>query len=322
MAPDLKFSATTSKWGTSWRNSSRPRSVLMSRPTLRLLRLLRRNVAPTRRPWGSSIAGRAPRPDSPCAGCSIFTTSAPRRAISWVPNGSACICSAASTRMPSSGLPCRCASAFATSPSFIADHAASWVQPRCRLQSSAVRGIISAGGYVPYRRLDRSEIAAFFGTGGGRGTRSVAAYDEDTTTMGVEAARFALRSAPEVTGPGALWFATANPAYLEKTNANAVHAALRLDRSTPAIDTGGAVRSGVGSLRAALDSRAPVLVVTADVRGGLPTGADEAAGSDGASALLVGDDAAGPVIAELLGAASATEEFVDRWRTPGDANAK
>ncbi|HYV59094.1 MAG TPA: OB-fold domain-containing protein [Acidimicrobiia bacterium] len=185
-----------------------------------------------------------------------------------------------------------------------------------------MRGIISAGGYVPYRRLDRSEIAAFFGTGGGRGTRSVAAYDEDTTTMGVEAARFALRSAPEVTGPGALWFATANPAYLEKTNANAVHAALRLDRSTPAIDTGGAVRSGVGSLRAALDSRAPVLVVTADVRGGLPTGADEAAGGDGASALLVGDDAAGPVIAELLGAASATEEFVDRWRTPGDANAK
>jgi hydroxymethylglutaryl-CoA synthase len=186
-----------------------------------------------------------------------------------------------------------------------------------------VRGIISAGGYVPYRRLDRSEIAAFFGSGGGRGTRSVAAYDEDTTTMGVEAARFALQSAGDGAEPDALWFATANPAYLEKTNATAIHAALRIDQLTPAVDTGGAVRSGVGSLRAALDGRGAVLVVTADTRGGLPTSTDEAAGGDGAAAMLVDDDDEdAPVIAELVGAASATEEFVDRWRTPGDANVK
>jgi hydroxymethylglutaryl-CoA synthase len=173
---------------------------------------------------------------------------------------------------------------------------------------------------VPYRRLDRSEIAAFFGSGGGRGTRSVAAYDEDTTTMGVEAARVALRSAPAGAVPRALWFATADPAYLEKTNATAIHAALRLDQSAPAIDTGGAARSGIGSLRAALDSREPVLVVTADMRGGLPTSADEASGGDGAAALLVGDGDA--VIAELVGAASATEEFIDRWRPPGDSTVK
>ena len=176
---------------------------------------------------------------------------------------------------------------------------------------------------MPYRRLDRSEIAAFFGSGGGRGTRSVAAYDEDTTTMGVEAARFALQSAGDGAEPDALWFATANPAYLEKTNATAIHAALRIDQLTPAIDTGGAVRSGVGSLRAALDGRGAVLVVTADTRGGLPTSTDEAAGGDGAAAMLVDDDDEdAPVIAELVGAASATEEFVDRWRTPGDANVK
>jgi hydroxymethylglutaryl-CoA synthase len=185
-----------------------------------------------------------------------------------------------------------------------------------------VRGIISAGAYVPYRRLDRTEIAAFFGSGGGRGTRSVASYDEDTTTMGVEAARLALRSASAGIEPHALWFATANPAYLEKTNATAIHDALRLDHSSPAIDTGGAVRSGVGSLRAALDNRGPVLVVTADVRGGLPTSADEALGGDGAAALLVGDDATAPVIAELIGSASATEEFIDRWRTPGDTTVR
>jgi len=186
-----------------------------------------------------------------------------------------------------------------------------------------VRGIISAAGYVPYRRLDRTEIAAFFGSGGGRGTRSVAGYDEDTTTMGVEAARFALRSAGDGAEPDALWFATANPAYLEKTNATAIHAALRIDQLTPAIDTGGAVRSGVGSLRAALDGRGSVLVVTADTRGGLPTSTDEATGGDAGAAILVDDDDEdAPVIAELIGAASATEEFVDRWRTPGEPNAK
>jgi hydroxymethylglutaryl-CoA synthase len=185
-----------------------------------------------------------------------------------------------------------------------------------------VRGIIGAGGYVPYRRIDRSEITTFFGSGGGRGTRSVASYDEDTTSMGVEAARFALRSAPAGAEPQALWFATANPAYLEKTNANVIHDALRLDQSAPAIDTGGAVRSGIGTLRAALDGRGTALVVTADMRGGLPTSTDEAAGGDGAAALLVGDDDAGPVIAELVGAGSATEEFIDRWRTPGDATVK
>jgi uncharacterized OB-fold protein len=62
--------------------------------------------------------------------------------------------------------------------------------------------------------------------------------------------------------------------------------------------------------------------VTADTRGGLPTSADEAGGGDGGAALLVGEADDRSVIAELRGAASATEEFVDRWRTPGDAVVK
>lgn len=179
-----------------------------------------------------------------------------------------------------------------------------------------MRGILSAAGYVPYRRLQRSEIAKFFGSGGGRGTRSVASYDEDTTTMGVEAARLALRATDA--RPAALWFATADPAYLEKTNATAIHAALRLERDVAALDTGGAVRSGVGALLAALRSRDPPLVVASDLRTGLPTSADESASGDGAAAILVGDDRHGPLIAEWLGSASRTEEFIDRWRAPGD----
>ena len=52
-----------------------------------------------------------------------------------------------------------------------------------------------------------------------------------------------------------------------------------------------------------------------DVRTGLPGGADERDGGDGAAAFLFGD-AASP-IAEVVAQASATGEFLDRWRLPG-----
>ena len=175
---------------------------------------------------------------------------------------------------------------------------------------------------MPFRRLQRSEIARTFGSGGGKGTRSVASYDEDTTTMGVEAARLAMRAAPESTRVDGLWFSTADPAYLDKTNATAIHAALRLDSDAAALDLGGAARSGVGALRVALEGVGTTLVVTADLRTGLPTSPDEAAGGDGAAAVLVGDAGSAPVIAEYLGGGTATEEFLDRWRTPGERRSK
>lgn len=186
----------------------------------------------------------------------------------------------------------------------------------------ATRGILSYGAYLPYRRLDRSEIRAVAGTGGGKGTRTVASYDEDATTMGVAAARTALAAAPDDVRPASLWFATVSPPYLDKTNATAVHAALRLDATAPAFDVNGAVRSAVGALRAGLAGDGPALVVTADMRTGQPGSGDEAAGGDGASALLVGTADDGPLVAEVVGAAAATEEFLDRWRTPGDTRSK
>src|SRR6476646_8138230 len=182
-----------------------------------------------------------------------------------------------------------------------------------------MRGIVSAAGYLPFRRLQRADITATFGTGGGKGTRTVASYDEDTTTLGVEAARLALSSAGTVP-VDAVWFATADPAYLDKTNATAIHAALRLDGDASALDLGGAMRSGIGALRIALEGAGSTLVVSADIRTGLPTSPDESAGGDAAAALLVGEGE--PVIAELLGAGAATDEFLDRWRTPGDRRSR
>ena len=188
---------------------------------------------------------------------------------------------------------------------------------------AGMRGIISYGAYVPFRRLDRAEISKFFGSGGGKGTRSVASYDEDTTSMGVEAARVALRSADPAARVDALWFATTAPSYADKTNATTIHAALRLDADIPAFDMNGAVRSAVGALRTALTLGAGnALVVAGDIRTGLPTSGDEADGGDAGSALLVGDGTAGAVLAELIGTGTATEEFTDRWRVPGTTRSK
>ena len=188
------------------------------------------------------------------------------------------------------------------------------------------RGILGWGAYLPRQRLDRAAIPPVAGGGGGTGTRSVAGYDEDATTMGVAAARLALRGVSP--GPRVLWFATAEPPYLDKTNATAVHAALRLDPGVAAYDAVGSVRSAMAALRAAHDSSSSALVVAAGLRTGLPGGPDEASGGDAAAALLIGpaqDSPAqdgpaqdSPVLAELRAWASATEEFLDRWRIPGD----
>ena len=96
-------------------------------------------------------------------------------------------------------------------------------------------GIVSYGAYLPYWRLQRGAIGQTLGAGGGKGTRSVASYDEDTTSMGVESGRIALAGAPAGYEPGLLAFATTAPAYADKTNATALHAALGLADDVPAL---------------------------------------------------------------------------------------
>ncbi len=183
-----------------------------------------------------------------------------------------------------------------------------------------MRGIISWGVHLPYRRLDRATIAPIAGAGGGKGTRAVVSYDEDATTMAVEAGRLAMRAT--TVQPSSVWFATTAPPYLDKTNAAAIHAALRLPRSIPAYDAVGAVRSAMGALRAGLGGEGASLVTTADLRTGLPGGPEESSGGDAGSALIVGDGDDAEVVAELIAWGSATEELTDRWRAPGASYSK
>jgi 3-hydroxy-3-methylglutaryl CoA synthase len=185
-------------------------------------------------------------------------------------------------------------------------------------------GIAAWGTYLPYWRLQRSAIAGVLGSGGGRGTRAVASHDEDTTTLGVEAGRRALAVGP---GPGAvqdLFFSTPDPAYLDKTSATTVHAALGLGRACGAYDFAGSSRSAVGTLVQALGAAAggagggrTTLAVLSDLRTGLAGSAEERDSGDGAAAFVCAPDGA---VAELVGRGTASDEFLDRWRVPGETD--
>jgi len=182
------------------------------------------------------------------------------------------------------------------------------------------RGIIGYGTHIPYYRLERAAIGAALGSGGGRGARAVAAYDEDATSMAVEAARnlgLASNGGATLSTPATVTFSSVTPPYLDKTNANAIHAALRYPSDVFAGDMVGSVRSTTAALRAALHDRRPALLTAADVRTGRPGSADESSLGDAGAAIMIGSDDDGPVIAEWLGGASATGEFLDRWRLPG-----
>lgn len=166
----------------------------------------------------------------------------------------------------------------------------------------ATKGLLAYASYLPRRRLAGGDI------GMRRGDRVVASYDEDSTTMAVAAGAQALRGQSPPTN---LYFATSSPAYADKTNAVAIHAALGLPENAFATDLCGTGRSTVAAWRLAASTGG--LAVSADVRVGRPGSADERLGGDGAAALLFG---AGPAIAEIVASTSLTAEFLDRWRSP------
>jgi len=183
-----------------------------------------------------------------------------------------------------------------------------------------VAGIVSWGVYLPYWRLERRAIGAAFGTASGRGRRAVASYDEDTSSMAVEAGRRVL-GLPDAPEPESLYFSTPAPAYLDKTNAATVHAGLGLSPDAGAYDLCGSVRSAWATLdlAALAGARAPALAVLADLRTGLPGSVDESQGGDGAVAFLFGPEGG---VAEVIGRASATDEFLERWRVPGETGSR
>lgn len=186
-------------------------------------------------------------------------------------------------------------------------------------------GILGYGGYVPRLRLSRKAVVdanAWFApqfVGKAKGTRAMANWDEDSITMAVAAARDCLGANEDRTHVKALYLASSTLPFAERLNAGVVREALRLERSVDAMDITGSQRVALSALSEAI-VRAQAhggntLVLTADNRKTRAASAAELDFGDGAAALLIGR---GAVLAEYLGAATVSVDFVDHYRISGE----
>jgi 3-hydroxy-3-methylglutaryl CoA synthase len=180
-------------------------------------------------------------------------------------------------------------------------------------------GITGYGCYLPRYRLAREEMAranAWFNSalkGLGRGERTVAGWDEDSTTMAVEAARTILRRDPG-RRIGMVCLASTTHPFADRQNAGIVAGALDLtDAET--LDAGGSLRAGTTALRLAFDTAASrgvdVLVSASDKRRTQAASVQEMRYGDGAAAMRVGSEG---VLARLRGASTRARDFNAQFR--------
>ena len=179
-------------------------------------------------------------------------------------------------------------------------------------------GIVSYGAYVPLYRLSREILAQVWG-GKGKGEKAVASADEDSLTLGVEAARDCLKGFDK-SKVDALYFATTTAPYKEKLSASTIAAACDLKEEIRAVDVTDSIRSSTNALTMAVDavksgSAKMALVIAADVRLAPPDTLYESLFGDGAAAFLIGNE---DVVVEIESSSFITLPFMDFWRLEND----
>lgn len=179
-------------------------------------------------------------------------------------------------------------------------------------------GITAFGGYIPRWRLDRNAIASAHQwmapalKGLAKGHRAFCGWDEDSITMGVEAARDALNEQPR-DRIARLVFASTTHTFADLQNATVVGNALGLPGNIRTLDVAHSQRAGTSALLAALSdtSSGEALVVASDRPRGKPASTQEMNNGAGAAAFTLGSE---NIVAELLGSASQSTLFVDHFR--------
>lgn len=179
-------------------------------------------------------------------------------------------------------------------------------------------GITAHGAYVPIGRLSLSALGAPPSEGGDL-VKAVAAFDEDSVTMGVAAAMDCLHGIDRSIVDGVL-FASTTYAYKEKLGASLIAKALDLRRDVFTLDASGSLRAGTSLFLRAWDavragSARCVLVIASDCRTAIPRSPLDRDLGDGAAAFLIGD---GDAIATLESSHAIADEILDLWRTDSD----
>ncbi|MEB2836457.1 MAG: hydroxymethylglutaryl-CoA synthase [Desulfurococcales archaeon] len=185
-------------------------------------------------------------------------------------------------------------------------------------------GIHGWGVYVPRYRLPMSEIARVWGwapeqaSGLGMKEKAVAGPDEDSVTMGYEAARNALRRASiEASRVGAVFFGTESKPYAVKPSATIIAEALGITPATMASDLEFACRAASEGLRALIGMVASGLieyglVVGSDTAQANPGDVLEFTASSGAVAYIIGPREG--AVAHFEGSYTYVTDTPDFWR--------
>ncbi len=183
------------------------------------------------------------------------------------------------------------------------------------------RGILAFGAYVPQRRLPRKIIAEAMAwvkpalQAQAKGERAIRAWDEDSLTMAVEAARDC--NLADFDAPETLVLASTTLPYVDRDNAAVVVEALGLGERINTLDMTASLRAGTAALANSLRTGdGSVLLIASDCRDARPASPLEMQIGHGATAMLVGGGDG--LLARALGHRAISRDLVDHYRARGD----
>lgn len=190
-------------------------------------------------------------------------------------------------------------------------------------------GIITYGAYVPRYRIKTEEIARVWGSNGaeianGLGVfeKSVPDLDEDTLTISVNAARFALaRREVNPDDIGAIYVGSESHPYAVKPTSVTVGEAIGATPVMTAADYEFACKAGTAGIQTCMGLVKSGMVkygvaIGADIAQGAPGDALEYTAAAGGAAFVIGDD---DVIAKINDTCSYSSDTPDFWRREGQA---
>lgn len=191
-------------------------------------------------------------------------------------------------------------------------------------------GILSYGVAIPKFRVPTVDIAAAHRKPGqqlGLGVveKAVAAHDQDSATLAVDAARQARSRLPHaIMQPKAVYVGSESHPYAVKPTAAIVGEALGLGHDYMAADFEFACKAGTAAIQtvAGLSAAGMIpcgLAIGADVAQSKPGDPLEFAAAAGAAAMVVGSASENaPLLAELIATTSRTYDVPDFWRRSGE----
>jgi len=190
-------------------------------------------------------------------------------------------------------------------------------------------GIITYGAYIPRFRIKTEEIARVWGANGaeiakglGVAEKSVPDLDEDTLTISVNAARFALaRREINPDDIGAIYVGSESHPYAVKPTSVTVGEAIGATPVMTAADLEFACKAGTAGIQACMGLVKSGMIklglaIGSDIAQGAPGDALEYTAAAGGGAFVIGDD---KVIAEINDTCSFSSDTPDFWRREGQA---